>query len=1213
MPSFERELPSDRHVRHQHSASSNALVPMWDSSDPDRAPPPLPLHPQSPTVTVGTSRSGTSLAIQNAHAALTEKARENALVSAPHRRTTDISPEKGLVQRSPHKRMQSLQPGSVRDLSLMIEASRDSTSPTPRGSPEKDRYQRPSTPVRGKEPDKEARSTEREISITGLPPQIPSNMTPVMRASTRWPQQSILGENTPPQSATMLALHGKSSPPAREIESPLANITNNATAQPKPSTSNDQLSNQLVALTNIATALQREMTALSRRSRDNATDLMSLKEATHARDEDIRKSLRDLVSNVDVVKHHRDPYNGGPYLDNRAFNTSPVSKTARGYALPRIPSPNSFAASLDRESILSTPSLVGSETPATMALLEKIIREMGTKDGQDSIFDRLSELAERLHGMASANKVEELLEYLKTMREEHSMMPAASNQSNATRTLSFDSTSEGSAREMEWNHNAAPSQKVERIVIDKDGHRSPAPPRSNEVLNDEVLKIIHSVKDSVSQGGGLTAEVKALVRELRGEVLGMGRELGRKLEESGGRSSHSKSDINNSREELAKIVEESLEQMKLYMQQRLREHRRESTESTKSSGIDYQEFYNAMRTAISDSQELHRHEPQLSRDDVLNAVKDAWEKYKPEIEIQQLGLERDEVLACIKEGLREEAPQGATREEVFTAVAEGMKHFAPPQIEMPETVSREEILEAVRECLEEFEFPVAPSAVGNDLTREDMLGAVKQGLDEFEFPDLNKALVPHDGGNNEILERLHDIMEYMQNEFKLQHILQYLQSEFKTVSEEARQNIAANEQNTEQVLDATRDGLENLRAHIEEYVDRVAENNGAAAQEELMANLVNSLDSFRDELSDMMAKASDNSRDLVKQEIVSLRDTVNSSLVPHVPPPSDNRDVFEAIRESLNQVRSDLLRPHAGTTDILDALHEGFSDMRACLERITDKPVDLTANDEILDALKSGLDDVRGDIGNLRGNNDNDKALATINSSSMDLVIPADLVKHDDIKSLEITMHGDIKSLEAVIAQLQARMEAMGAGPLVAPAALENGISKEDFAELGETIRQGVSKEDLNEMEEMLRKAVSKEDLNEIEEMLQKAVSKEDLNELEEMLRKAVSKEDLDEAEEISQKAFSKEDLNQIEEVLQKAVSKDDLNDIKEVLGKVVSKEDLTELEEMLRNMQQSVAGVVATTAKDDESPTNGDDAATKEDVQAIETKGLVWLLFGPA
>ncbi|GAP90118.1 putative chromosome segregation ATPase [Rosellinia necatrix] len=1158
MPSFEREQPSDRHLRHQHSGSSSALVPMWDSSDPDRAPPPLPLNPQSPSVGVGTSRAGTSLAIQNAHAALTAKAQENALVPL-QKRSTDFSPERAFPQRtSPHKRMQSLQPGSVRDLSLMIEASRDSANSTPRGSPEKEKLPRPATPVRGREPEKETRSVDRDPSAIGSI-SIPLNMTPTMRPAPRWPQQSILGENTPPQSATMLALQNMSSPPSREFESPLATVTNNATPQPKTPASHEQLSNQLLTLTNIATALQREMTALSRRSRDNATDLMSLKEATHARDEDIRKSLRELASNVDPTKNNRDTYNGGLYLENKAFNSSPVSKHARPYALPRIPSPTSFAASLDRESVLSTPSLVGGETPATMALLEKIIREMNTKDGQDMILDRLSELAEKLAGMPSGTKVEEVLDHVKAMRQDQAVIHLGGNGPAATRSLSFDSTSEDSVRGLDWDkHNGARTQKAERLLMANDGRPASAPSRPQDILNDDIIKIIHSVKDSVAQGGGLTAEVKALVRELRGEVLGMGRELGRKLEESGSRSSHSKGEGHSksetaSRAELARIVEEGLEQMKVYMQQRLREHRRESTESEKSV-IDYEEIYNAMRTAISDSQAEKPDEPQLSRDDVLNAVKDAWENYKPVIEIQQLGLERDEVLACIKQGFQEYAPQpdipeSITKEEVFNAVVEGMKHFEPPKIDTPESLSRDEVLEAVRECLEEFEFPVAPSALDHELTRDDMLHAVKQGLAEFDFPNPNTALVPHDGGNSEILERLQDVMQYMRDEFD-------------AVSQQAKKHVTANERDTEQVLDATKQGFESLRAHIEEYVDRVSEDASTAGNEELMANLVNSFDSFRNELSEMLSKASDSSRDLVKQEIESLRDAVNGSLVPHVPPPIDNREALEAIREGLDRVRTDLLRPHAGTTDILDALHEGFGDLRNCMEKINDKPVDLTANDEILDALKSGLDDVRADIDTLRGSNDNDKAVVSLSQEHppMDALIPTDLVKHDDIKNLEVIM-----------TDLQIKMSAL---ELARPAASSGGEG-------------GLSKEDLAEMEEILRNAVSKEDLLEMEQRLQNGVSKEDLAEMERRLQNGLSKERLEELEQRLEGGVSKEDLNEMGEMLKKGVSKDDLN----------------QMEDMLRGMQESMVGMGHIPPKDGEAPPiNLEDAATKEDVQAIET-----------
>ena len=437
------------------SSSTLTNPPRWDSSDPERAPPPLPLHPQSPTVGIGTSRVGTSAAIQSAHAALNEKARESALVPTMAKRMTlnDPSPERALVPRgNPHKRMQSMQTPTVRDLSLMIEGSarRDSVGALPGRSPEKN--SRPKTPNRGREPERrepekpepaeqpqpqpqhhhhhqhqqqqqqQQQQEEKEDPLAATSISIAPALRPLLR---RPPQQSssILGENIPPQSATMLALNNMHQPrdvsPSKgtpAAESPLATTTNNSSALASIAQPIDRLSSQITTLTNIATALQKEMSTLSRRSRDNATDLMSLKEATHARDEDIRRSLRDLAINVDPTRHSRhkrDTYNAGADTESNA-NGSPKGSKG-GFCLPRIPSPNSFSASIDRESILSAgsslssaPSLV-SDSPATMALLEKILREMGTKDGQDAMLTNLTELAEKLSGMASAGKIEELI------------------------------------------------------------------------------------------------------------------------------------------------------------------------------------------------------------------------------------------------------------------------------------------------------------------------------------------------------------------------------------------------------------------------------------------------------------------------------------------------------------------------------------------------------------------------------------------------------------------------------------------------------------------------------------------------------------------------------------------------------------------------------------------------------------------------------------
>src|ERR1700722_15682128 len=96
------------------------------------------------------------------------------------------------------------------------------------------------------------------------------------------------------------------------------------------------------------------MLNVTRRSKDNATDLVSLKEATNARDEDIRKSLRELVSNLSEASSSSSSNiygSGGLMLDNKPH--TPSSRSLKTISLPRIPSPNSFPASLDRESTAS--------------------------------------------------------------------------------------------------------------------------------------------------------------------------------------------------------------------------------------------------------------------------------------------------------------------------------------------------------------------------------------------------------------------------------------------------------------------------------------------------------------------------------------------------------------------------------------------------------------------------------------------------------------------------------------------------------------------------------------------------------------------------------------------------------------------------------------------------------------------------------------------
>ncbi|KAL6919435.1 hypothetical protein ACHAPO_003865 [Fusarium lateritium] len=939
-------------LRHPYAASSDpnlrALVPMWDSSDPERCPPPLPMNPGSPL----TSRAGTSSAIASAHAALNERAQQSAMV--PAKRIE--SPTKG------HRRLQS----SVRDISMMIEGASGQNSPS--RSPE--RQQRPETPTRSRDHDN--RPSDSHSTVSSSTPVPGPSLTPIMRpAARRPPPQSILGENTPPQSSTMLALQHMSSTPSKEPENPLSDITNGSTALSQGPQHLEALSDQILSLTSIATGLQKEMSQLSRRSRDNATDLLSLKEATNSRDEDIRKSLRELLGShgngndgQNRLPPARDPF-GGYFLDNKPHNLSPPS--TRGFQLPRIPSPKSFGDSIERGSIISTPSLVGSEANSSLVLLERIIREMGTKEGQESLLGRLQEVSNKLSGMATSQKLDEVIDQVRAQSEQAIILGNSFGSPRASRSRNLSFESESST--MPSQARSAVSQRVEHIMRNEARRNSEPSGRGSDILNDDLMGIIRSVKDSVSQGGGLTAEVKALVRELRGEVLGMGREIGKRLDQQAASKRGVEDHDTPSKDEVARVIDEGLEQMKDQLNHVLREHRRQSAASvnTQKSAVDYQEIYNAMRAAIQDNESTKSNLPDLSREDVIEAVRDAWENYKPEIEVQQIGLERDEILACLKQGMQEystrgDHPPAASRDDVLTAVVEGLQHYVPPQVDQPGTLSRDEIIDAVRDCLEEFEFPVAPGA--GDFTHEDMVDAVREGLQDLDVHS-SRALVPASSGNNDdVSDRLREIMEY-------------LRQEFKTMSEEAKENVAATGRETEQVVSATKDGFENLRQAMESYVDRAT---GAAGQEEFMDDLLKSLEDFKDEMAGIVSTTNQESREQLQTELEGLREIVNSSMIPAPQPQSNNTEVLEALNTGFNNLRQEVLRPRAETSEILDALNDGLNDLRAGMDRVTNKPTDLTANDEILDALKAGLDSVRADIDSIRDGS-NDKAVATLNAT----------------------------------------------------------------------------------------------------------------------------------------------------------------------------------------------------------------------------------------
>ena len=721
----------------------------WDSSDPERAPPPLPMNPRSMSPMSPTTRSNVSPNIQAVAARFTERPSEHA----PSSYTTNpmplksSSPERSLVKGQHHKRMQSLQPEDTRQ-----DARSDFMNYLDNRSPERPlratiiEAAKPRDPTKSTSSPALRQDTEREMNYS---------------VSSRYLSKPILGESTPP-SATMLALQNMQLPSESDPPSPSKPpklIAAPLEPQPHPpnNTSMDSLSNQILSLTDIASSLQREMMNLSRRSKDNATDLVSLKAATNARDEDIRKSLKDLSSHLTTKYLDADAarfdfsnlFKGGDG-PNPKDPDSPVSK--RSYSVPRMPSPNPFA--FDRDSCVSPAPI--SDGSAALALLEKVLREMATKEGEERLLELVEEIKSRPAGAASDkeadNKVtvmlEEILNLVKEDPASKALVRSYGMDANLGNIESGNAFPEPTRSGPMGSMDPETVRALDLSNSDKGDGSSPN--------SDEVLAILRSVKNSVVEGGGMTNGVKSLVRELRGEVLGMGRELGRRLDEietSRANEEPEEQPRAAGPEEISNIVNRSLDDLKEQLAATINESRQQSSDLSEfRSTMNSAAIYSVVKKALD---ELELPQPQaesrgaeMDREDILETVREAWETYKPEIEFNNFGLERDEILTCLEEGLKSYQPQHeqtVTYDQVLAAVEDGMQKFIPPQIEHPPSISRDEIILTIRECLEKQPEPASRSL------DDEHVGHLHSMRDEI-LDAVSKAMASHNEGSRSLGE-----------------------------------------------------------------------------------------------------------------------------------------------------------------------------------------------------------------------------------------------------------------------------------------------------------------------------------------------------------------------------------------------------------------------------------------------------------------------------
>ncbi|SMY25350.1 unnamed protein product [Zymoseptoria tritici ST99CH_1A5] len=934
MAATDREGSRDRHHQHsrsESSTSSRAGVPMWDSGIPDRAPPPLPLNTTNGSPA---TKPNTSAGIAAAAKQIVERARESTPLST-YTSNASGSPERSLIKGGVQKRMQSLQKlqtGNVKDLRNYLDNNNNRSPerapdrPTSRGaylpynrmsSIEDDPFDPPSPT---------------------LPERDPSKDTPTPRPSSRQPCKAILGENTPP-SATMLALQNMQLP---EMPPSLADMTN------RPSTPGGtrvptqyDFSSQLLNITTIATNLQKEMAQLSRRSKDNATDLLALKSATHSRDEDIRKTLKELAGSVTSsipqqllgpppLGTPRSQSFGNFYPDGNMFSSPPSA--SKRHSMPRAQSAHSFAD----DARCGSPSPYSVEGAASVAMLEKIIREMVTKEGQERLQSTLAELLEksRRDNVDAAKKVEELSEFIKLKSQSQALVHMPNGDGPPQLDLNFDTPRKDSKKE------------------------------SNSAAQDEVLRLLQRIKDSISHSGGTTSEVKGLVRDLRGEVLGMGRELGKKLDQIGESHANTTADrsANENREmehleEIQRVVEEGLSELKQHMTMALKQRAEQDDDafkqlSTTRAGADGDEVLAVVKHALAEHSSMFSKPtaeadvPTLDKEGVLDAVKEGLKDFEPNIELQQFGLERDEILAVLQEGLEEyrntraEPPvANIDKGEIFEVMQEALKDFQAPYPEAQLSELKDELLGTIRQTLEDFKPPPVDAAVNQEVLHAAVFDAIKLGMEnhgpsaprELEISrndlfdavkaSLDGSAIPFGGIGEQVISQMQELIDGMRGEFK--------------------QYSAANGRDTEQVLDAVNDGLERLRVDVESYVDKAQDVTG---KDEIVDSVKMGLEQLRQDVQGYCAQGPVNDTgksemlDYIKSEFEHLHTTMANRETSRDLDASDvvqNAAVIVALKEGLDGLKSHLETRDEGSSqsseDLNEAMKEEFEQLKGAI------------------------------------------------------------------------------------------------------------------------------------------------------------------------------------------------------------------------------------------------------------------------------------------
>ncbi|KAJ5195040.1 uncharacterized protein N7498_008478 [Penicillium cinerascens] len=941
MPSQGDSSSRDRELVKSES-SRQLSVPMWDSSDPERAPPPLPLNPRSMSPA---TKSNVSPGIQAVAAKFADRPSDNALSSyTTNAMPKSSSPERSLVK-GHHKRMQSLQPGDTKG-----DARSEFLNYLENRSPDR--------PLRATILDPTNKQQDASKGAGSPSGRSPERELPTY-VSSRYLSKPILGETTP-SSPTMLALQNMQLPsendPPPPSKAPKMIAAAPAPREPEPAARIETqthtmgtLASQIHCLTDIASNLQREMSNLSRRSKDNATDLVSLKAATNARDEDIRKSLKDLTSNLSTKFLDVDParfdlgalmkHDSG--IDRNESDSSPNSK--RSYSVPRMPSPNPF--NYDRE-FAGSPAPI-SDGSASIALLEKVLREMATKEGEEKLLELVDEIKSRPAATASdkesdkkiTNMLEEILNLVKEDPSSRALVRAMNSSDNLQPSTNLESTRPRSLNSMDPTAAVRPLNVMQgdKLDISLSG-------------NDEILAILRSVKNSVMESGGMTNGVKALVRELRGEVLGMGRDLARKLEivDQTRAIGDKEKPQPPGPEEIAAIVNESLHGLREQLASTVNESRQHSSalsefQSTMNSAAIYSVVKRALDELELPQPEAAPHGSVMEKEDILETVREAWETYRPEIELQNFGLERDEILECLSEGLKSYQPhheESLTYEQVLGAVRTGLQDFQPPQLP---AITRDEIIMTIRECLENSE----PTARGlgeehvrhlNSM-RDEILGAVAGVMEKSTSRGMNEEHATHlNSIRDEILGVLAESIEKPGSQgLNEEHVnlLYSIRDEIMGALTESQEKSNSRGLDEEHIhhLNSVRDDI--LHALAEAMTNPPATK---SMDEEHRTHM----NDIRDEILNALTGS------MAMQSMIS-KDSFDSGI--------GRDDILSAVSDGLEAhftTAKEMEEPRISRSDVVNAINDAFDAQQSALSTSVAQPT--ITREEIMAAIADGIE-----------------------------------------------------------------------------------------------------------------------------------------------------------------------------------------------------------------------------------------------------------------